>query len=315
MSHGPAEGPLGLVASLRSQSVAPTAIHVWHNGPSFPPEPIEGVQLHWSGEGVGYGEGVNRLLTYSTASRVLVATDDLVLDERCVERLAEELDHPSRPVIVGAALRGEAGRVNAYGLLLTADWLGVNVDRGRAWDAFQRREHHRESSYLGPSGALFALDRDAWATLGGGALFPRSFFLYMEDTILGVFLRLAGGVVRFRADAYATHAWSVSTGKRSATKLYLVERNRLWMIRAYGGRAAALATLPWTAVRYASYALRRGGPTEGGRALPALARAVRDGLVSALPDDVRAYLGPVRHRRMPRRHFATLREQLRDPVG
>ena len=106
VSHGPDEGPLGLVASLREQTLAPSRIHVWHNGPSWPPRQIDGVELHWSGEGVGYGEGINRLLELATSSRVLVATDDLVLDPHCVERIADELDHPSHPVAGAAALRG-----------------------------------------------------------------------------------------------------------------------------------------------------------------------------------------------------------------
>lgn len=314
MSHGPKEGPAGLLGSLRAQTLAPSAIRVWHNGPTFPPEPMAGVELHWSGEGVGYGEGVNRLVALATSARVLVATDDLILDRHCIQRLAEELDREPRPVVVAPALRGPDGRVNAFGLKLTNDWLGVNVDRGRAWDEFQRRPPPTDAAYLGPSGALFALDRDRWAELGGGAIFPRSFFLYMEDTILGVRLRLSDAVVRFRADAFATHTWSVATGRRGVEKLRLVERNRLWLLRSQRGRRAAVASLPWTVLRYASYLGRRGGATAGGSPLPAFARAVADGLGAELPEDVRDYLAGVRDRPLPRQYFAPLREQLRDPV-
>lgn len=304
-----------MLASLRSQTLLPSAVRVWHNGPAFPPRPIEGVEQHWSGEGVGYGEGINQLLARSTAKTCVVATDDVVLDRRCIERVAAELDEHPRAVVVGCALVGSDGRVNAYGLRLTEDWLGINVDRGRSWDDFASAAPRGSAPYLGPSGALFALNREEWERLGGGPLFPRSFFLYMEDVMLGVRLRLLGAEVRFRPDAFATHAWSVATGKRNVEKLRLVERNRLWMLSAARGRAGAAASLPWTALRYGAYLARRGGGEKTGNAPRAFWRAVRDGLFTELPTDVSAYLRGCEGRSLPRWCFASLRDQLRNPVA
>ena len=65
---------------------------------------------------------------------------------------------------------------------------------------------------------------------------------------------------------------SVATGKRHVDKLRLVERNRLWMLRAARGRAAAGATLVWTALRYGSYLAHRGS---GERCKRRIARAAR----------------------------------------
>ena len=315
VSYGQDDGPVELLASLRAQTFAPATIHVWHNGPTFPPRPIAGVQQHWSGIGVGYGEGINQLLARSEASTCIVATDDVVLDLHCVEHLAAEMAEHPRAVAVGCALVGGDGRVNAYGLRLTEDWLGINVDRGRSWDDFARAAPRGEARYLGPSGALFALNREEWQRIGGGPLFPRSFFLYVEDVMLGVRLRLLGAEVRFRPDAFATHAWSVATGKRHAEKLRLVERNRLWMLRAMRGRAMAAAALGWTALRYGSYLAHRGGGERSGNAPRAFWRAIRDGLFAELPDDVAAYLRGCEGRALPRWCFASLRDQLRDPVS
>jgi GT2 family glycosyltransferase len=223
-------------------------------------------------------------------------------------------EHP-RAVAIGCALVGADGLVNAYGLRLTEDWLGINVDRGRRWEEFSRDALRGAAPYLGPSGALFALNREEWDRIAGGPIFPRSFFLYMEDTIYGVRLRMLGAEVRFRPDAFASHAWSVATGKRTAEKLRLVERNRLWMVRAARGRARALASLAWTGVRYSSYLLERGRSRDGGGAASAFSRAVRDGLLGELPADVRDYLRDVADRPLPRWCFASLRDQLRNPVG
>ena len=315
MSYGQDEGPVELLASLREQTLPPTAIHIWHNGPTFPPRPIAGVGQHWSGTGVGYGEGINQLLARTNGKRMLIATDDVVLDPNCLERVAAEMvEHPAA-VAVGCALAGSDGLVNAYGLRLTADWLGINVDRGRPWTDFAKSAERGDAPYLGPSGALFGLNREAWDRIAGGPIFPRSFFLYMEDTMLGVRLRLLGAEVRFRPDAFASHAWSVATGKRNVEKLRLVERNRIWMLRAAHGRAGAIARLPWTALRYASYLTERRAAPRTGSAPTAFWRAVREGLIGELPADVREYLRDVAGRSLPRWCFAETREQLRNPVG
>lgn len=238
-----------------------------------------------------------------------------MLETHCVERLGAEMDEHSDAVAVACALVGSDGRVNAYGLRLTADWLGINVDRGRAWEEFARSAPRGDAPYLGPSGALFALNRQAWERIAGGPIFPRSFFLYMEDVMFGVRLRMLGARVRFRPDAFASHTWSVATGKRDAAKLRLVERNRLWMLRAARGRAAAAAALGWTALRYGSYLAERRGAERSGSAPRAFGTALREGLLGELPDDVRAYLGGARSRPLPRWCFATLRDQLRNPVA
>ena len=264
---------------------------------------------------MGYGEGINQLLSRSQATTCVVATDDVVLDPHCVERLAAEMDEHPRTVAVGCALIGGDRRVNAYGLRLTEDWLGINVDRGRSWDDFASTAPRGAARYLGPSGALFALNREEWERIGGGPLFPRSFFLYMEDVMLGIRLRLLGAEVRFRPDAFATHAWSVATGKRHVDKLRLVERNRLWMLRAARGRAAAGATLVWTALRYGSYLAHRGSGERTGNAPRAFWRAVREGLFTELPADVAAYLGGCEGGSLPRWCFASFRDQMRNPVA
>jgi GT2 family glycosyltransferase len=273
------------------------------------------VKQHWSGEGVGYGEGINQLLARTRAPRVVVATDDVVLDEHCVEGLAEEMDAHPRAVAIGCALVGLDGLVNAYGLRLTQDWLGINVDRSRQWDEFMRNAPRGAAPYLGPSGALFALNREEWDRIAGGPIFPRSFFLYMEDVMFGLRLRLLGAEVRFRPEAFATHAWSVATGQRSAEKLRLVERNRIWMLRAARGRTSAIARLPWTALRYASYLGARPAAGASGGAPRAFLTALREGFLTEVPDDVREYLRDVSGRSLPRWSFAGLREQLRNPVA
>jgi GT2 family glycosyltransferase len=286
---------------VRAQALPPSLVRVWHNGPIFPPPEVAGARIESGGANLGFGEGINRLLERAQDEIAVVANPDLVLDPGCVAALERAL-RESEAVVAGGTLLSPEGIINACGLHLTWDLLGINTDRGKAAPA--------RSEYLGPSGALFAVNRVRWERLGGGPLFPRSLFLYLEDVALGLKLRSKGAEIRFCPQARATHGWSVSTGQRSALKLYYVERNRLWICRAlWGGRT--WATLPFSALRFAAYAWARKGRREPGESA-AFGRAWADGLVREVPEDVRAYFAGVR---VPRGYFARMSEQLRNPVA
>jgi GT2 family glycosyltransferase len=270
---------------------------------------LAGAEVTGSGENLGFGEGINRLVASSSARFLVIANPDLVLEPGCVAALVDDLEaHPDAVVAGGLLLDGQ-DRVNAYGQRLTADLLGVNTDRGALPASLGD-----DDSYLGPSGALFALARERWQERIGGPLFPRSLFLYLEDVALWIKLRRAGAGIRFCPRARALHAWSVSTGQRSARKLYFVERNRLWLSRALLGDAGALARMPFTALRYGAYLAQAGaaGPRESGLA-KAFAGALRDGWLQPVPEDLRAYL-PRGEAGALGGHFARLRDQLRNPV-
>jgi GT2 family glycosyltransferase len=61
-------------------------------------------------------------------------------------------------------------------------------------------------------------------------LFDESFFLYCEDTDLGLRARWAGWECLYVPDAVVEHRYSHSSGQASALKAYYVERNRLFVI-------------------------------------------------------------------------------------
>lgn len=315
VSYGDPESLRPLLESIARQTALPSAVRVWHNGPGPVPALLDGAQVEGSGENLGFGEGVNRLFAKSRAPIVVVANPDLVLAPRCLEELARSLEESPEAVVAGGALLGSDGRVNAYGQKLTADLLGVNTDRGAALESLGASGDSR-GDYLGPSGALFAVARDRWEARGLGQLFVRSFFLYLEDVALWIKLRRAGAGIVFCPRATAVHAWSSTTGQRSAQKLYYVERNRLWLLRALRGEGGALLRLPFTALRYASYLVAAPLGSRTSRNDPGLAgafaRALRDGLSAELPEELRGYLGAGS---LERRFFATLREQLKNPVA
>ena len=76
-----------------------------------------------------------------------------------------------------------------------------------------------------PSGSAALYRREMLEEIG---LFDESFFLYCEDTDLGLRARWAGWECLYVPDAMVEHRYSHSAGKASALKAYYVERNRLF---------------------------------------------------------------------------------------
>lgn len=113
---------------------------------------------------------------------------------------------------------------------------------GIAWAAAAGRP--RSEAPSGPaevafaSGACLAVERGAWERLGG---FSDPYFLYQEDTDLGLRLWLAGERVGIEPRALCDHAYEFDKG---AQKWRYLERNR-WatIIRTYP-RRLLLALLP-----------------------------------------------------------------------
>lgn len=293
VSYGPATELAPLLQSLQAQTLRPSAVRIWHNGPEFPGPP----GALSDGQNHGFGGGVDRLLSLVEDDIAVVVNPDCELDPRCLEELVAGMDGAS---CAAAALLGPDDRVNAYGQQLTWDLVGINADRGSHADELDSKQ------YLGPSGALFALRPSRMPR----PLFPYSFFLYMEDVALWMKLRSLGEPIAFCPRARAMHRWSVHTGRQSAMKLYYVERNRLWLSRAVRGLPATVASLAFTALRYAAYSVPAAPPTAGAAA--ALGRALREGLFGEVPQDVRDYFSGVRIRPGD---YAPLRDQLRNPVG
>jgi hypothetical protein len=99
-----------------------------------------------------------------------------------------------------------------------------------------------------PSGCAALYSRSMLNEIG---LFDESFFMYNEDTELGIRAKTAGYKCLYVPSAVVTHQGS----KHTLKKLYYVERNRIKIMLKHFTFWQILKSVPWTIIRY----------TEGGR--------------------------------------------------
>ncbi len=168
----------------------------------------------------GFGAAVNQAWRTGAGPYLAVLNDDTEPCPRWLGALVEAIEQHAR---VGMC----ASRVLLAGEALV-DSAGMRLCR----DGSSRQRGHREppgaweqpDEALCPSGSAALYRRQMIDEIGG---FDESFFLYCEDTDLGLRARWAGWRCVYVPDAVVEHAYSQTAGLASALKAYLVERNRL----------------------------------------------------------------------------------------
>ena len=110
------------------------------------------------------------------------------------------------------------GKLDSAGMLIASD--GSSKQR-RSPTALV------DAETLLPSGSAALYRRAMLEEIG---LFDESFFLYCEDTDLGLRAQWAGWGCRYVPGAVVEHRYSHSAGRASPLKAYYVERNRLYTI-------------------------------------------------------------------------------------
>jgi len=119
-------------------------------------------------------------------------------------------------------------------MLMAADGSSKQRGHGRPPEDFPVAEET-----LLPSGSAALYRRAMLDQIGG---FDDDFFLYCEDTDLGLRARWAGWKCLYVPRAVVEHHYSHSAGAASPLKAYYVERNRLFVVaKNFPARMAAAA--------------------------------------------------------------------------
>jgi len=196
---------------------------------------------------LGFGEAINQGLRASATPYLATLNDDAVPRPNWLDALLGPIERRPDVGMCASQVRlfGE-DRLDSAGMLIARDASSKQRGHGRPPEDFPVAEET-----LFPSGSA-ALYRRALLEETGG--FDPSFFLYCEDTDLGLRARWAGWKCLYVPEAVVEHHYSHSSGRASPVKAYYVERNRLFVLiknfpagMLLGAPFAALARYSWHA--------------------------------------------------------------------
>jgi GT2 family glycosyltransferase len=173
---------------------------------------------------VGFGSAINAAMASSTAPYLATLNDDAKAFPEWLAKLVAALDRDPSVGSCASQVRLSGGLhrenlLDSAGMLICGDGSSKQRGHRRSPSDFQSPE-----PILMPS-ASAALYRRAMLDETGG--FDGDFFLYCEDTDLGLRAARAGWGCLYVPEAIVEHRYSHSAGRVSPLKAYYVERNRL----------------------------------------------------------------------------------------
>jgi len=170
---------------------------------------------------VGFGAAINQAFRASETTYLATLNDDAVADSHWLEALIAAADaDPAAGMFASQVRLAGSDRLDSAGMLIAID--GSSKQRGHNEPP---EKFSNVTDALCPSGSAALYRRAMLDQIG---LFDESFFLYCEDTDLGLRARRAGFDCRYVPAAMVDHRYSHSAGRASPLKAYYVERNRLY---------------------------------------------------------------------------------------
>ena len=185
------------------------------------------VDLVENKQNLGFGGGNNIGIRRAKGDYVLILNNDAELDEGCIRAMREALDR--HPECGGCAskiyFKNNPQIVDAAGIAVFSD--GLSTGRGR----FEHGSlYEKEEEVFGASGCCALFRREMLEDIKvAGEYYDEDFFAYADDTDLGWRARLSGWGCIYAPEAKTYHLHSAGSGSHSATKAFLVERNRIWL--------------------------------------------------------------------------------------
>jgi GT2 family glycosyltransferase len=211
------------LASLECQTFCDFEIIVVDNSARHAVPGSDRVRVIANDRNVGFGAAVNQAFRQSAAPYMAVLNDDATAQSGWLEALLAAIEpRPDVGMCASQVRDAVDGRLDSAGMLLCLD--GSSKQRGHLESP---ASYARKEEVLLPSGSAALYRREMLEEIG---LFDESFFLYCEDTDLGLRARWAGWECLYVPEAVVEHRYSHSSGKASSLKARYVERNRLFVI-------------------------------------------------------------------------------------
>lgn len=172
----------------------------------------------------GFGAAVNQGWADSQAEFLLTLNDDAYAAPQWLEEMVAAAERDATVGMCAPQIRlfGSNGRLDSAGLSIYPD--GTAKQRGHGREA---SEYASGEEVLLPSGCAALYRRSMIEQVGA---FDPDYFLYVEDSDLGLRGRLAGWRCVYVPGAVVEHEYSKSSGRASRMKAFYVERNRLFTV-------------------------------------------------------------------------------------
>jgi GT2 family glycosyltransferase len=175
-------------------------------------------------ENTGFAAACNQGIRAARGEYIALLNNDTEVDPGWLEALHHAAAQDDRIGMVASKilLNLDTREIDSVGMLVYADGIGRQRGRGRIDDG--RFDEAEEILY--PSACAAMYKREMFEDIG---LFDEDFFLYCEDTDLGLRGRRAGWKAVFAPKAVVLHKYSMTGGGYSLFKAMHVERNRMWV--------------------------------------------------------------------------------------
>ena len=174
---------------------------------------------------LGFAGGNNLGFRHAEGKYLLLLNNDAVPEPHWAEELIEvaEADPTVGMCTSKIVVHRERRLIDCVGHNIFPD--GLSRSRGNRQVDTGQYERIEESLLASGCAALYR--RKAVMDWGG---FDEEFFAYQDDVELGLKLRLAGFRCVYVPSAVVYHHGSATSGSYSYSKIFLIERNRVWIL-------------------------------------------------------------------------------------
>ncbi|HSW65036.1 MAG TPA: glycosyltransferase family 2 protein [Dissulfurispiraceae bacterium] len=189
----------------------------------------------------GFAGGVNEGIRRAKGEYIALLNNDARADKKWLAALMLSARTNNAGMVASKVLRPD-GKIESAGCVLYPDGNGMCRGRG----ASQDDTRYNSRGVIGgfPSGCAALYKRSMLDQIG---LFDETFFMYNEDTEMGIRARRAGYACVYDPRAVVYHHGS----KNTLRKLYYVERNRIRIMMRHFTFWLLVKSIPWTLLRYA----------------------------------------------------------------
>lgn len=182
---------------------------------------LDGVRIIAMPRNVGFGSAINRAFEQSATPFLITLNDDAVPCSGWLAALVGAAESDAGVGMCASQVRLSGEALDSAGMLIYGD--GSSKQRGHGEPPAR---YAIQQEVLLPSASAALYRRSMLQQIG---LFDEYFFLYCEDTDLGLRARRAGWRCYYVPGAQVEHRYSHTAGRVSKLKAYYVERNRMFV--------------------------------------------------------------------------------------